>query len=141
MRTIDSPIYLEVLEKQHLTIGDFYFFKNLLIAEVKEGIHLDTKNTATLLKIINSFFKDRPFGHIANRINQYSVSPLDLARYSKKLDNVVSFCAIVYNKPYDEMSVKIEQHFLEEPLHIASNLEDAANWSNKKVKDKHPLSA
>lgn len=141
MNTINSPLYLEVLEKHHLTIGDFYFFENLLIAEVNEGIHLDINNTKTLLKITNSFFKNRPFGHIANRINQYSVSPLDLVCYSDKLLNVVSFSAIVYNNRFDEMNVKIEQHFIKKPFYVANTLEDAVRWSKEKAANMFSISA
>ncbi|AUC81261.1 hypothetical protein [Lacinutrix sp. Bg11-31] len=141
MRTINSPIYKSVIETHHLTIGDFYFFKNLLIAEVKEGIHLDTNNTQTLLKITNSFFKNRPFGHITNRINQYSISPLDIASYSEKLENAVSYCSIIYNNHFDEMNVKIEQHFIKKPYYIANTLEEASFWSKEKVVNTFSISA
>ena len=130
MRTIDSTLYGEVLETHHLTIGDFYFFKNLMIAEIKEGIHLELINTKVLLKIINSFFKNKPFSHISNRINRYSISPLDFANYCKKMNNVVSFSAITYNNHLDEMNVKIEQHFLNKPYYIADTLEEAVKLIN-----------
>ena len=141
MRTVDSPLYQDVLETYHLTIGDFYFFKNLIVAEVKEGVHLDTSNTKTLIKITKSFFKNRPFGHVTNRINQYSVSPLDLVHYSNQLENAVSFSSIVYNNHFDEMNVKIEQHFLKKPFYIANNLADAANWAKEKAQNMFTISA
>ncbi|WP_299247433.1 hypothetical protein [uncultured Lacinutrix sp.] len=141
MRTINSPLYQKVLETHHLTIGNFYFLENFLIAEINEGIHLDSTNTRTLLKIVNSFFKNRNFGHIINRINKYSVSPLDYASYCKKLDNVVSFSSIIYDNHFDKMNVKIENHFLHKPFHIAKNIEESFLWSEKAIKKTLAISA
>lgn len=141
MRIIDSPFYEKVIEKHHLTIGDFYFFENLLVSEVKEGIHLDESNTNTLLKITNSFFKNKPFGHVANRINRYSVSPLDFANYCKALIKVESFTTIIYNNYFDEMNIEIEKHFLKKPYYVANNLDDAFLWNKQIIENIETLSA
>ena len=141
MKTIDSTLYQEVLESHHLTIGDFYFFKNIVIADVREGVHLELKNSQTFFEITNSFFKNKPFGYICNRINKYSVSPLEFANYSKELINVKSFLAIACDSYFDKMNTQIEKHFLQKPFEASNNLEDAFFWTKNQVENKYEIFA
>lgn len=135
MKITDSPYYKKVVEIHHLDIGNFYFFENMAVSEVNEGAHLDLSNTKTLIKLTNSFYKEKPFSHISNRINKYSVSPIDFANYCKSLENVESFVAIIYNNYFDEMNTQIEKHFIKKPYYVTDNLNDVFLWKSKNLKN------
>ncbi|WP_299887978.1 hypothetical protein [uncultured Lacinutrix sp.] len=142
MKIIESPLYNLVLETHNLDIGIFYFFNNIIISEIKEGVHIDLKNSKSFFETTNKFYQDRPFVYISNRINKFSISPLDFAKFSFELNNVKAYSAIVYNSFFDKMNAEIEKRFSHIPFYIAINLEDAFNWSNNIVNDRNrPLTA
>lgn len=131
MKLISSKLYDSVIETHHLKIGTFYFFDNLVIAEINEGMHIDLESSKDFFIIANEFFANgKPFGYISNRINHFSVSPIDFANYSLKLENIKAFCAITYNNYYDKMNVEIERRFYTKPFYCTNEIEDAVNWSN-----------
>lgn len=134
MKLTSSKLYNNVIETHQLKIGTFYFFNNLVIAEIKEGVHIDLKSSQEFFKITNAFFaNNKPFGYISNRINKFSVSPVDYANYSLKLDNIKAFCAITYNSYYDKMNIEIEKRFYKKPFYITNEIKDAITWTNNIV--------
>lgn len=135
MKIIDSELYNEIVEKHKLNIGDFYFFKDIIIAEINEGVHLDINNCKAIIKITNQFYKGKPFGHISNRVNQYSVSPLDYENYSNELNSVTCFSTVISNSHFNEMSAEIEKHFIKKPYNISNNIEDALKWTSEIIKE------
>jgi len=142
MKVINSSLFKDVKEIHHLLIGDFYFFENIVIAEIKEGVHIDSISSEPFFKLSNKFYSEKKaFGYISNRINQFSVSPLDFAQYSEKLDNVESFCAVCYSSHFDEMNVQIEKRFSQKPFNATSNLEEAFEWTSKIISQTKNISA
>jgi len=106
----------------------------MVIAEINEGVHIDLKSSQEFFKIANAFYaNNKPFGYISNRINHFSVSPLDFANYSSKLENIKAFCAITYDNYYDKMNVEIERRFYTKPFYSTNEIEDAINWTNNIV--------
>jgi len=137
MNIINSNQYKDVIETHRLKLGYFYFFKDLVIVEISEGSHLDLKSSQDFFKIANIFYKEKFFGFISNRINKFSVSPLEFANYSKELNNITSFCAITYNNSLDEMNVQIEKRFSQKPFQVVTNINDAFLWTMKIVANKN----
>jgi len=113
MKLVSSKLCDSVIEIHHLKIGGtFYFFDNLVIAEINEGAHIDFNTSQEFFEIAKSFFNnDKPFGYISNRIYNFSVSPLDFANYHLKLENIKAFCAITYGTYYGRMNIEIEKRF------------------------------
>jgi len=134
MNIVTSKLSDNIIETHQLKIGTFYFFDNFVIAEINEGVHIDLQSSKEFFKVANSFFgKEKPFGYVSNRINHFSVSPLDFANYSLKLENIKAFCAITYDNYYDKMNVEIERRFYTKPFYSTNELEDAVNWTNSIV--------
>ena len=137
MKIVSSKLIGDVIETHDLKIGVFYFFDNMVIAEINEGAHIDFKSSIDFFKIANAFYgTEKPFGYISNRINKFSVSPIDFASSSSTLENIKSFCAITYNNHYDKMNIEIEKRFYTKPFFTTNEIEDAINWTNSILNNK-----
>jgi len=142
MKLVSSKLCDNVIEIHHLKIGTFYFFDNLVIAEIHEGIHIDFKSSQEFFRIAKVFFSnEKPFGFISNRINNFSVSPLDFANYNLKLENIKAFCAITYGNYYDKMNIEIEKRFYTEPFYSTNEIEDAVNWTTSMINNGNKATA
>ncbi|WP_452224677.1 hypothetical protein [Lacinutrix chionoecetis] len=140
MKIVDSPLFECVKETHHLSIGDFYFLKNAIIAEIREGVHIDLESSQEFFEIANSYY-NKPFGYVSNRINQFSVSPMDFANYSVEIENIISFCAVLYDNRFDQMNVQIEKRFSHKPFHIVYKIADAISWTNNNIANFKSISA
>lgn len=137
MKIVSSKLIGDVIETHDLKIGVFYFFDNMVIAEINEGAHIDFKSSIDFFKVANAFYgTEKPFGYISNRINKFSVSPIDFANYSSTLENIKSFCAITYNNYYDKMNIEIEKRFYTKPFYTTNEIEDAIIWTNSILNNK-----
>ncbi|OIQ24001.1 hypothetical protein [Lacinutrix sp. MedPE-SW] len=134
MRLIDSSLSKYIEETHHLPIGSIYFFEYFVVTEFNEGEHIDLSASETFINLSKSFFSSKKaFGIITNRINRFSVNPLDIKKYSDKLENLESFCSITYNNEYDNMNVEIEKRFTSKPFFITKDFKEAFNWTFKTV--------
>lgn len=130
MSLLHKKLNNRIIETHYLKIGTFYFLDHLVISEIKEGAHIDLNSSEEFFKIAKDFFFDnRPFGYIANRINNFTISPLDLANYILKLKNLESFCAVTYNNHFDDMNIAIEKRFHKKPFYNTEDIEDAICWT------------
>jgi len=59
-----------------LDFGKVWFRKNILIAELNEGILFDVEDNHVLLKIGKEKFNNQPYGYISYRSNSYADNPL-----------------------------------------------------------------
>lgn len=142
MRLINLEIHHLVIETHKLKIGTFYFLDNIVIAEINEGVHLDFKSSEDFFKAAHAFFgTTKPFGYISNRINKFSVSPVDFANYSLKLENIKSFCAITYNNYYDNMNIEIEKRFYTKPFYSTTTINDAIDWTRNVLNNTNKATA
>jgi len=103
----------KIIDQASTEFGVTYFLKDIAVIEFKEGTHIDFKAVYPTLKSIKKHYgNSKPFGIIANRINSYSISLLDLKRARQKLPNLVAYGIVSYNNA-TRMSAKIESSFCE----------------------------
>ncbi|QNJ98840.1 hypothetical protein [Constantimarinum furrinae] len=108
------------------SFGEIDIFENYVLTVMKEGITVLPEYNVELLKIANTYFKDRPFGYITNRINSYSVDPRVYLNTSK-IKNLVAF-AVVSDKELNLTNSEVEKIFLRQPFEVFSSLEEAISW-------------
>ncbi|MDH7444411.1 hypothetical protein [Aquimarina sp. 2201CG14-23] len=122
------------LVKTHdIAIGVFYFYKNFLISEIKEGILLSVENSTTLFELIKTYYgNETPFFYIANRINSYSFAPTGHYKFVELYPNAKGFAVVTYNAK-DTRMAKFEKSFVQAPAKIFDNLEEAIEWGTELI--------
>lgn len=124
--------YNKQIKQYNLEMGKVVFFKNYLVIEVAEGISFDYEKAKKLSELTNFHFEDRPFGYISNRVNSYSLEPIDYTRIKEVFPNIVAFAAVTYSKS-QKTSVKIENMFYQEGIVSFDSLEKAIKWVEKEL--------
>ena len=130
MKIINSELSDKIIEQHSVKLGQFYFLKDLVVAEINDGEHIDFESSQNYLKLINKFYgTEKPFGYICNRINYFSISPLDYPKFIKEMPNLSIF-GIVHNNHFDRMNYEVEKRFCIKPYKSYNDL----NLAYKKVK-------
>ncbi len=127
-----SNIKDRLLEKYSSEAGTYFFYDHYIIAEINEGTKLTIEQTNKLLPLINKHYGDStPFGYISNRINSYSISPLNhLQCPGISMPNFKGFAAVTYTR-ISKMTTEIEEKFVKTPFKQFSNLDEAIEWISK----------
>lgn len=127
MKFINSNLSNQVLESHTVKSGKLYFLKNIVVAEFNEGVHIDFNSSQEYIGLILDFYGDeRPFGYICNRINDFSISPLDYPKFNRALNNL-SIYGIVFNNRFDRINFNIEKRFCDKPYKGYNDLYTAFN--------------
>lgn len=127
MKVVNSSITHLIEDTIASKIGDFYFFKDFIIAEFKEESHVSFAQFEDIMEMGKEKYNSKPVGFISNRINSYSVNLIDMFENSN-FSNYLSAYAIV---SYSEVTTKVldlEDHYFSIPRKRFNNLIEAANW-------------
>ena len=117
--------------KESLTFDfcNMTIYDNYIITVINEGITLLEKHNSILIKVAESYFVDKPFIYITNRINSYSVDP-KIYFNTAQIPNLKGF-AVVTNNYQAKVNAKIEKMFFNKPFEIFTELEDAITWATE----------
>lgn len=118
---------LEPIDYQEVEIGKLYFFKNFVVAEFYEGVHIDFNNFSECRLLMLSFYKQQPFGFIANQTNTYSLHLNDAKRFNLSFPNLKAY-AVVCNTLFGHGIFEIENQFFNFNRKIFKNLDNAISW-------------
>jgi len=131
----------EIIEIYKHDIGVLYFFENRVISEINEGEHVSIPKAKRLVEAINLFFDgNKSYGYISNRINDFSVSPLDFSNFKLFLKNINSYSRVTYNN-YRNESMNLEKRFCKIPYKEFSSLIDASVWTKSQLQVKQNIIA
>lgn len=101
----------KIIDQTSTEFGVTHFFKDIAVIEFNEGTHIDLKAVNPTLKSIKKHYGNyKPFGIIANRINSYSISLLDLKKARQKLPNLAAYGIVSYTDA-TRMNAEIESSF------------------------------
>ena len=135
MKIINSKLSDQILEYHAIGLGQFYFLKDIVVAEINEGVHVDFKASKEFISLISDFYRtEKPVGYICNRINNFSISPLDYPKLISSLPNLTIF-GIIHNNHFDRMNYEIEKRFCNRPYKSFTDLYSAFNQVNNFVKN------
>ncbi|MCX7549807.1 hypothetical protein [Xanthomarina sp. F2636L] len=142
MKVINSPIKHLIEDTIHLKTGDFYFFKDFIIAEFKEGSHISFNEFEEVMelgkkkyKLENDKLNSVPIGFISNRIHSYSVDLIDMFKNSK-FTNQLSAYAIVSYSEVTRKFLSLEDQYFVIPRQKFNNLLEAVDWVESEIKIK-----
>jgi len=104
-------------------------YDNYVITVINEGVVITLEHNETLLKVAESYFSDKPFVYISNRINSYSVDPK--VYFKTEQIQTIKGLAVVTNNYQVKINAKIEKMFFKKPFEIFTEIEDAIAWANE----------
>ncbi|MFD2565383.1 hypothetical protein [Aquimarina rubra] len=124
----------KLINKHDLAVGAFYFYKNHIISEIKEGIILTFENCTDLFELIDSYYGTTiPFVYISNRKNSYSFVPTGHFKSTKLFPNFIGYGVVAYDAINSKVAT-LEQSFLENETKIFDNLDEAILWVDQLIK-------
>ncbi|WP_179345177.1 hypothetical protein [Winogradskyella ursingii] len=136
MSITESNVAPIVIKQTSTKVGNLYFLNHLVVAEFNEGAHLDLESFRAPLKdIIRHFGSLQPFGLIANRVNSYSISLLDMPEVTASLPNLAAYGIVTHNEA-GRMNAIIETKFCESTDFCFDNLYEGLDTVYRRVKNK-----
>lgn len=125
----------QIIEQFSSDIGMVHFFNHIAVVEFNEGVHVEYNNVEDTINAINNYFgATRPFGIVANKINSYSVSTLDIKDAREAVPNLKAYGIVSYNEA-GRMSAQIESTFCERRDICFQNLYEGLDTIYQRVKD------
>jgi len=122
-----------LINKHQLAVGIFYFYKNYIIAEVKEGMVVTHENCNDLFNFVTKYYgTTTSFVYISNRKNSYSFSPISHFKSTKLFPNLIGYGVVTYNSVNRKVAL-MEQKFLKTNTKIFISLEDAVLWVDELI--------
>ena len=140
MTIINSGVAQQVVKKTLSEVGTLYFFNHLAVIEFNEGSHIDLTSVRKILNdLVDYYGSSKPFGIVANRINSYSISLLDIKDARKALPNLAAYGIVSYNNA-GRMNAEIESNYCEWKDICYTNLYEGLDAIYKRVMDKIAVS-
>ena len=127
MKFLESKLSNQIIEIHKVKHGELYFLKDMVVAEFNEGVHVDFNSSEkNIILIVDFYGYERPFGYLCNRINDFSISPLDYPKFNKALPNLEMY-GIVHKNHFDRINYNIEKRFCDKPYKGYNDLYTAFN--------------
>lgn len=115
------------------SFGKIFIHDCYVIAIMKEGIVVKVEYNLVLKEISETYFKNKKFGYITNRINSYSVDP-SIYLETNKIKNLVAF-AIISNNPMNLLNSEIEKMFFKKPFEHFYTIVEGIGWVKATIKN------
>ncbi|NER15754.1 hypothetical protein [Spongiivirga citrea] len=108
--------------------GQVSIFNDHIIVVMDEDSTVQNELVPILQDIADTYFKNKPFVYIANRINNYAVDPL-IYKAVSKINNLVGF-AVVSKSPNAQNQISIESRFYDKEFKQFKELQQAVAWAS-----------
>jgi hypothetical protein len=102
-------------------------YNQYTIVEINEGVHLSLEHNTVLVNLVDTYYKNKPFIYITNRIHNYTVDP-EVYLKTSEIKNLIGF-AIVSPTHTKEIASKIGHLFKRVDFIVLNNLESAKDWA------------
>jgi len=117
------------LDFASIEVLDYYF-----IVTINEGLLFDRSHLAQLYKVFNTYFPNKSFGYISNRVNDYTVDPTSY--FKTQEDPWLAAVAIMCYSENGYNNAVFEGNFYKKRPHKPFyNMEDCKNWLKLKVEN------
>lgn len=133
MKITNSKISKQIIETHRIELGEIHFLENLVVLEFDEGAHIDFNSSQEFLNLIIDFYGlEKQFGYITNRVNKFSVAPLDCSKFNTYLKNLTIFGNVAYSY-LDNLNIDLEKRFCEIPYKGFNDIYSAVDWVNNYI--------
>lgn len=117
-------------------IGKFDYYSNMVVGEVKEGVHVTFDTAIEPLQAgAQVFGYGESFIYISHRLHSYSIDPTGYYEAASMFPNFKALAVVATNKRR-RMLANLERLFMKRPIHVFSNLEDAFKWAEEYLEKK-----
>ncbi|MEH6763245.1 MAG: hypothetical protein V7655_02000 [Aequorivita antarctica] len=120
------PLDFPLKKKLETEIGMVYFYNNIVVFEAKEGIIMSYKTGFSILLKGLSFLGTKPWVLISNRVNSYSIKPMDY-KYLNKVPTLRAVGVVNYHE-LGHSNAELEAKFCKKPFQMFDNLTEAVVW-------------
>lgn len=138
-RVREIEFFKNIREIREYEFGVFYFFDNLVISEINEGVLFDWEMA---MKAVDAAYevigRDSTIAYISNRVNNYSVVAADWRKFYFNR-NQLSLYSVVGNTHGSFASLVMERMFFRNNIKQFSDLEKAIQWSLSKIEKQNKI--
>ncbi|NND88607.1 MAG: hypothetical protein HKM28_05105 [Flavobacteriaceae bacterium] len=124
---MNTPLHIIDLDFARLEL-----YSNYIISTINEGVLFDTAELNKFYEIFDTYYADRPFGYISNRVYDYTVNPTCLI-YALKLPRLAGV-AVCCSDQSTYNTANYERTFYRRPFDTFYTLEECVVWIEDKVK-------
>jgi hypothetical protein len=131
----DTPYYHRAIHEINYSFGNFYLFDTFVVGEVHEDVNVSWKEHGKQLaeEITNLYDNNgKDLVYISNRVNDYSVIPMDWKKFFSLSYNLKAYGIISYTKT-GFFNAMLERMFVNTKLRWFNSLEDAIDWVGTKT--------
>lgn len=127
----DTKYSKEIKKTHELEIGTFFFFEKFIVAEINEGENVNYIKCQELIKLAIDFYPNEiKVNYISNRINEYSVSPVDWLKFLKNVDRIKNYYIVCSSKS-SFTNLIFEKLFFKKRIYQTDSLDIAITESMK----------
>ena len=138
-RVREIEFFKNIREIREYEFGIFYFFENLVISEVHEGVlygwEMATKTIEAAYEVIG---KGNTIAYISNRVNNYSVVAADWRKFYFNRHQL-DFYSVVGGTNGSFASLVLERMFFRNNIRQFSDLEEAIAWSMSRIEEQNQI--
>ncbi|MCD2259087.1 hypothetical protein [Psychroserpens luteolus] len=133
MNIINSNVASQVVKQTQSEVGTLHFFNHIAVVEFNEGTHVDLSSAKkTINDVFEYFGNEKPFGFVANRVNSYSISLMDVPEVKSIFPNLVAYGVVSHNQA-GRMNAEIENNFCSTYDIVFDNLYEGLNTIHNRV--------
>jgi hypothetical protein len=119
----------------NLDIGKFYFFDNVIVTEIFEGVIMGEKEFAEINDLVLKHFDiTKPYGLISHRLYSYSINLSELIPIANQFGMLVVNAVVTYSS-ISLKTFELEQRLLKFKGETFFNMKDAFEWISLQVEN------
>lgn len=137
---IDESNFEGKLQEYHLLdFGTIYFFENIIVSEINEGVIFSYKLAEIIINLALSHYgTENTVIYISNRVNSYSVKPTDWIKINNRFSNLVGVGVVNYTT-FSRSIFAIEKLFSKRAFMGFDNLNEALRWAKELAENEKKL--
>jgi hypothetical protein len=117
----------ETYKHLKVKLGDIYLFDDFFVGEFDEGVDINFRNFSDISEIVKTYFENRPFGFISNRVNSYSLNLNDAELFNESFPNLKAYAVVAYNSMTEKV-FEIENYFFKFNRQEFKDIDEAISW-------------
>lgn len=121
------PSDFQLTKTLETAIGEVYFYDNIAVFQANEGVVMSRKSANSVIIKCLRHLGGEKWILISNRINSYSVKPMDYKALNK-IPSLRSICVVYYSEIVRSNAV-LESKFCKIPFYSFNNLNDGLIWA------------
>ncbi|WP_052503456.1 hypothetical protein [Lacinutrix sp. Hel_I_90] len=122
----------KLVKTYRFNFGKVDFYENFLVTEISEGFCFDIEEALKISELVTLHFRDKPFAYISNRVNSYSLIPMNYLKIKEVFPTIAVFAAVTYTVIQENM-IEVENNFLNGFLKNFNSMEEAVAWCQSKL--------